>query len=151
MKVSAKSDYAIRAAVHIAAANGSRVKAEELAAAAGIPRQFLENILAELRRGGVVRARRGSEGGYELARPPTEIDVGMVLAAIGSPLADEPGAPGAGEPGLPVQPVQDVWLALRSSTRTLLERVTLADLVSGSLPDDVRRLAREERLRQTGV
>jgi Rrf2 family protein len=126
VKISAKSDYAVRAAVHLAAANGSRVKAEELSETARVPRQFLENILAELRRAGIVRAQRGSEGGYQLARPADEIHIGMVLTAIGSPLAEEnhqPGSPGS------LEGIDDMWAALCTSTRAFLEQVTLADLV----------------------
>ncbi|MDQ1520203.1 MAG: hypothetical protein QOI55_1276 [Actinomycetota bacterium] len=144
MKISAKSDYAIRAVAYLAAADGSRVKAEILAAEARIPRQFLENILAELRRAGIVRARRGSEGGYEMARPAAEVDLGMVLAAVGSPLSEiDPE-----RDGRPSASVDDVWLALQAATRTMLERVTFADLIAGSLPADVQRLARKERARQ---
>jgi Rrf2 family protein len=144
VRISAKSDYAIRAAAQLAAADGARTKAEDLAVAGDIPRQFLENILAELRRAGIVRAHRGSDGGYELALPARDIDLGMVLAAVGSPLAeietrDNGWAAGA--------PLDDVWFALQSVTRTVLERITLADLCAGSLPADLRRLAREERAR----
>ena len=145
MRVSAKSEYAIRAAVHLAAVDGARTKAEDLAAAGDIPRQFLENILAELRRAGIVRAHRGSDGGYELALRACDIDLVMVLAAVGSPLAEiEPRDNGTVAGGAPVD---DVWLALQSVTRGVLERITLADLCAGSLPADVRRLARDERAR----
>jgi Rrf2 family protein len=146
MRVSAKSDYAIRAAVHLAAAAGARVKAEELSLQAHVPRQFLENILAELRRAGIVRAHRGSEGGYQLARPAEEITVGEVLQAVGSPLAEEERSPNDAD-GEGVIAVDEVWLALRSSTRTLLRSVTLADLVAGTLPPDIRALADTERNR----
>lgn len=145
MRISAKSDYAIRAAVHLAAATG-RVKAEDLSASAQIPRQFLENILGELRRAGIVRAHRGSDGGYELARPSADIAIGSVLAAIGSPLAAEDPTPPERDGAASVD---DVWLALRSSTRSLLSRVTLADVVSGTLPHDIRALAEIERSRAT--
>jgi Rrf2 family protein len=145
MRVSAKSEYAIRAAAYLAAANGSRVKAEELSDATHIPRQFLENILGELRRAGIVRATRGAEGGYELARPANAIELGMLLAAVGSSLADHDGN-GNGEGS---SRLDDVWLALQSLTRSLLEQVTLADVVAGKMPTEVRRLARKERARRT--
>jgi Rrf2 family protein len=143
MKISAKSDYAIRAVAHLAACDGARVKADELAHRAHIPKQFLENILAELRRAGIVRAHRGSDGGYELARPANDIDIATVLAAVGSPLAD--GSDAVRDATV----VDDVWLALRSATRSVLERVTLADLVRGTLPANVRELALAERARAT--
>ena len=141
MKISAKSDYAIRAVAFLAAADGARVKADELAVEANIPKQFLENILAELRRAGIVRAHRGSDGGYELARASKDIDLATVLAAVGSPLAD--GNDAVRDPSV----VDDVWLALQSATRGVLERVTLADLVRGTLPSTVRKLALAERER----
>jgi Rrf2 family protein len=148
MRVSAKSEYAIRAAAYLAAANGSRVKAEELSDATLIPRQFLENILGELRRAGIVRATRGAEGGYELARPANAIELGMVLAAVGSSLADNEVIEANGN-GDGSYRVDDVWLALQSLTRTLLEQVTLADVVAGKMPTEVRRLARKERARRS--
>jgi Rrf2 family protein len=141
MKISAKSDYAIRAVAFLAAADGARVKADELAVEANIPKQFLENILAELRRAGIVRAHRGSDGGYELARASKDIDLSTVLAAVGSPLAD------GNEAIRDSSVVDDVWLALQSATRGVLERVTLADLVRGTLPSTVRKLALAERER----
>jgi Rrf2 family protein len=143
MKISAKSEYAVRAAVLIAAADGTRIKAEELATTANIPRQFLENILGELRRAGIVRAQRGADGGYELALPADDVDLAMVLAAVGSPLADgdQPSDDGNGVV------LDEVWVALQSATRGLLERVTLAHLVNGSLPDTVRDLVARERAR----
>jgi Rrf2 family protein len=145
VKVSAKSEYAIRAAAYLAAADGSRVKAEELSDAMRIPRQFLENILGELRRAGLVRAQRGAEGGYELARPADEIELGAVLRAVGSAIAAEEAIATYGNG---TYCVDDVWLALRSMTRSLLGQVTLADVVAGKLPTEVRRLARKERARR---
>ena len=137
MRISAKSDYAIRAAVYIAAADGRRVKAEELATETRVPRQFLENILGELRRAGIVRAHRGAEGGYALARPAGDINISMVLAAVGSPLSEDDDDLAASR----VLAVAEVWRALQHTTRTLLESVTLDDLVRGELPNDIRLLA----------
>ncbi len=147
MKVSAKSEYAIRAAAYLAAADGTRVKAEALSEAMRIPRQFLENILGELRRAGIVRALRGAEGGYELARPAHEIELGAVLRAVGSAIADTDGLERNGN-GDAEYRVDDVWLALQALTRSLLDQVTLADVVAGKMPTEVRRLARKERTRR---
>ena len=73
MRISAKADYAVRAAVELAAAPDEKpVKAERIATAQGIPLNFLENILGELRHAGVVRSHRGAEGGFRLARPQFE-------------------------------------------------------------------------------
>jgi Rrf2 family protein len=137
MRISAKSDYALRAAVYIAAAEGRRVKAEELAAETRVPRQFLENILGELRRGGVVTTHRGAEGGYALARPAGAINIAMVLNAVGSPLSEDDDDLAASR----VLAVAEMWRALQRTTRSLLESVTLEDLVRGELPDDIRVLS----------
>jgi Rrf2 family protein len=148
MKISAKSDYAVRAVAHLASAHGARVTAETLAVDADIPRQFLENILGELRRARIVRAHRGTDGGYELARPPAAVTLGSVLRAVGSPLAVEEDVPA---PLRGRHDVESVWLALRSTTRTLLDRVTFDDVVNGTLPPDVSRLAALERERGASV
>jgi Rrf2 family protein len=126
-----KSDYALRAIVLIAAAwPDAMVKADALATTASIPVRFLENILGELRRAGLIRGRRGYHGGYSLTRSPAEIDLAQVLAAVSSPLVAEPvdpgGALGHGAFG---DGVDAVWAAVDVSTRGVLERLNLADLV----------------------
>ena len=95
MRITAKADYAVRAAAELAAveANGVPVKGEVLARSQGIPQNFLENILTELRRAGIVRTRRGADGGYQLARPAAEITVADVLRAVEGPLGRGPGHP----------------------------------------------------------
>jgi Rrf2 family protein len=141
VRITAKADYAVRAAVELAAAekSGKPVKGENLARLQGIPQNFLENILTELRRSGIIRTRRGAEGGYQLARPATEITVADVLRAVEGPLAavqgirpDQLSYQGAAE-RLP-----EVWVALRSSLRDVLEHVTLADIARGRLPAVVK-------------
>jgi Rrf2 family protein len=141
MRITAKADYAVRAAAELAAveADGVPMKGELLARSQGIPQNFLENILTELRRSGIVRTRRGADGGYQLARPAAEITVADVLRAVEGPLAavqgtrpDQLSYEGAAE-HLP-----EVWVALRSSLRSVLEGVTLADLASGKLPSVVK-------------
>ena len=89
VRITAKADYAVRAAVELAAAEktGKPVKGEYLARSQGIPQNFLENILTELRRAGIIRTRRGADGGYQLARPAAEITVADVLRAVEGPLA----------------------------------------------------------------
>jgi Rrf2 family protein len=140
VRISAKADYAVRAAAELAAAesDGKPVKGEELSRAQGIPRKFLENILADLRHAGLVRARRGADGGYALTRPAEEISVADVLRAVEGPLA---AVQGARPEGLHYQGaaarLPEVWVALRANLRAVLERVTLADLASGELPDSV--------------
>jgi Rrf2 family protein len=141
MRVSAKADYAVRAAVEIAAAGGGPMKGERIAQAQGIPLKFLENILIDLRHSDLVRAQRGPEGGYWLARPAEEIAVGEVIRAVEGPLASVRGEPpeSASYAG-PAEPLQAVWIAVRANLRAVLDEVTLADVVSGELPDSVRRL-----------
>jgi Rrf2 family protein len=141
MRVTARGDYAVRAAVELAAAGGTTRKVAELAEAQEIPPRFLENILLALRRAGLVQSRRGSEGGFRLARPPDEITLADVLRAVEGPIANVQGVPPdrvryTGS----ASPLRDVWVAVRASLRVVLERVTLADVVSGALPDEVREL-----------
>ena len=135
MRVSAKADYAIRAAVELAAAGDGPVKGERIATAQEIPSNFLENILADLRNAGIVASRRGADGGYWLARAAEEISLADVIRAVDGPLANVRGVrseqlsyQGSAE-GL-----RDVWVAVRASLRGVLEQVTLADVASGDLP-----------------
>jgi Rrf2 family protein len=141
MQVSARGDYAVRAAVGLASAYPTTLSAQALAESQGMPRKFLEAVLADLRRAGIVTALRGSEGGYMLSRPPADIAVGAVLRAVDGPLAGVRGM-------RPEETVYDgtaihlsqLWVAVRSAVRGVLDEVTLAQLVSGRLPAKVRRL-----------
>jgi Rrf2 family protein len=140
MRISAKADYAVRAAAELAAASsaGRPVKGEQLASAQGIPQKFLENILGDLRSAGLVVSRRGAEGGYSLTRPPVEISVAEVLRAVEGPLAAVQGTRPEGlHYGGAAARLPEVWVALRANLRAVLERVTLADLASGDLPESV--------------
>lgn len=137
VRITAKADYAVRAAVELAAAqaSGHRMKGAEIARAQAIPRNFLENILTELRRAGIVRTRRGAEGGYELARPASRIAVADVLRAVEGPLAAVQGVqPQDLRYGGAAERLPEVWVALRASLRGVLEHVTLADVAAGRLP-----------------
>jgi len=145
MRLSARVDYALRAVVELAATNPP-VTAERLASAQAIPPKFLESILLQLRRAGIVHAQRGPEGGYWLARPADEITLADVIRVIDGPLAhirgqrpEALGYQGAAEA------LQDVWIALRASEREILELVTVADVASGELPERVRALAADPR------
>jgi len=140
VRISAKTDYAIRAVVEMAAAgaDGQLVKAEAVADAQHIPLRFLLSILNELRHAGIVDSRRGAEGGYRLAKPAYAIAIADVIRAIDGPLANVAGTrPDALELTGSAVPLRDVWVSLRSSIREVLEHVTVADVVSGSLPADV--------------
>ena len=144
MRVSAKSDYAIRAAVELAAAGDGPVKGEQIAQAQEIPPNFLENIMADLRNAGLVTSRRGADGGYWLARPAREIALADVIRAVDGPLANVRGVRseqvayrGSAEP------LRDVWIAVRASLRSVLEHVTIEDVASGKLPASVEALTRD--------
>jgi Rrf2 family protein len=144
MRISAKADYAVRAALELAAAGDGPVKGELIAEAQGIPLKFLENILQELRHAGLVRSQRGPEGGYRLGRPAAEIALGDVIRAVDGPLAAVRGErPESVDYAGPAAPLQRVWIAVRKSLRDVVEQVTLADLVSGGLPASVETLAED--------
>ncbi|MCU1494839.1 MAG: transcriptional regulator, BadM/Rrf2 family [Acidimicrobiaceae bacterium] len=142
MHISAKVDYAVRALVALAAAGGGPVAGATLAKEQDLPAKFLEGILAELRRSGIVGSQRGAEGGYRLARPAAQISVADVIRAIDGPLAEIRGErPEATAYIGATKHLQDVWIAVRASLRAVLERTTLADIANGQLPANVRRLA----------
>jgi len=145
MRISARADYAVRAAAELAAAAGvdrSPVKAEQIAQAQGIPLKFLLTILSELRHARIVQSHRGAEGGFRLARPPSEITLAEVIRAVEGPLANvhERRPEEVAYPG-PAAPLRDVWIAVRANLRAVLEEVTVADLAAGTLPSNVRELA----------
>jgi Rrf2 family protein len=141
MRVSAKADYAVRAAAELAAAEEGPVKGERLAEAQDIPLQFLEHILLELKHHGIVRARRGAKGGYWLARPADEVTIADLVRAVEGPIADvQSTPPEAIEYRGNSEHLREVWVAVRASLRSVLEEVTLADLVSGNLPPVIEEL-----------
>jgi len=145
MRVSAKADYAVRAMIELAASGASEdapAKGETIAAAQAIPVRFLENIFGELRVHGLLHSRRGSDGGYWLARSADDVTLAEVIRAVEGPLAtvhgeaaDEIDYVGGSKP------LREVWLALRANIRQVLEAVTLADVVEGSLPEPIPTLA----------
>ena len=141
MRVSAKADYAVRAAAELAAAGEGPVKGERLAEAQDIPLQFLEHILLELKHAGIVRARRGAKGGYWLARPADDITIAEIVRAVEGPIAHVQSSPPESiEYRGNAKHLQEVWIAVRASLRQVVEQVTLADLVSGELPPIVEHL-----------
>jgi Rrf2 family protein len=146
MRVTAKVDYAVRAATLLAAAQpgGGPLKGDQIGRQQQIPVKYLENILAELRLSGIVRSQRGAEGGYWLARPAGEVTVADVIRAVEGPLANVRGErpedvtypDGAGS-------LQEVWIATRAALRGVLETITLADIAAGKLPSAAARLVRD--------
>lgn len=145
MRVTAKVDYAVRAATMLATVEGEGpVKGERIGTSQDIPVKYLENILSELRQSGIVRSQRGAEGGYWLARPSDQITVADIIRAVEGPLAHVRGeraeslAYPAGTGAL-----QEVWIAVRASLRNVLEHVTLADIASGELPVAIEALTKD--------
>ncbi|MEE2031664.1 RrF2 family transcriptional regulator [Rhodococcus chondri] len=141
MHITARVDYAVRTLLELAAAGDGPAKAEGLATAQRIPHKFLEAVLADLRRGGLVNSRRGPEGGYWLARPASEISIADVIRTVEGPLASVRGErPEEVVYSGPAERLRDVWIAVRVNLRAVLEEVTLADVVADDLPAFVREL-----------
>jgi Rrf2 family protein len=145
VRVSARADYAVRAVAELAAHTEVHTSAEQIAQAQEIPQKFLQTILCDLRRGGIVVSRRGVDGGYRLGKPANEISIADVIRAVDGPLATVRGErpqdlnyPGAAEA------LRPLWVAMRASVRGVLENVTFAELASGKLPAKVRRIADSE-------
>jgi Rrf2 family protein len=142
VKVTAKADYAVRAVLVLAAADGELVKADLVAEAQSIPRHFLDNILNDLRRAGIVATQRGAEGGSRLARPAKDISIADVMRAIEGPLAAVRDVrPEALSYGGPAERLPEVWVAVRAALRGVLEHVSVADLAAGRLPKSVEKLS----------
>ena len=134
MRVSAKVDYALRAMLELAAADGL-VKAEQLATAQAIPQKFLEGILLEFRHAELVASHRGVEGGHALARPAADISVADVIRAVEGPIATVRGTrPEELEYVGRATALQPLWLELRAAMRDVLEGTTLADLRASATP-----------------
>ena len=144
MRISAKSDYAVRAMAQLAADGGTDapVKAEQVSQQQDIPLNFLLGILRELKQAHLLRSQRGPEGGYLLRRPAGEISIADVIRAVDGPLAqirdvsmNELTYDG------PAEVLPEVWMAVRQSLRSVLENVSIADLEASRLPKNVRSLA----------
>ena len=146
MRVSAKSDYALRALIEIAAQDdGAAVSAEELGRRQDIPRGFLQAILADLRRAGIVMSQRGQAGGWRLARDPDAVTVADVIRAVDGPLVSVYDVrPEAVTYNDSAKVLQLVWIAARTSLRDVFERVTLRALTEKRLPDSVLALTKDE-------
>jgi Rrf2 family protein len=144
--ISAKSDYAMRAMLVLGdAPQGSWVKTEAIAEQQHLPRKFLEAILSDLRRARLVESLRGAEGGYRLAKPASKIYVADVMRAVDGPLAEVRGLrPETLEYEGSAERLQDVWVAVRAGLRAVLERVSVADVSSGTMPEAVQAMIRDE-------
>ena len=144
MQISAKTDYAVRALLLLASRSPDLVKVDVLTQQQLLPRKFVEAILSELRRAGLVRSQRGADGGYALARPATEITIGAVIRVVDGPLAEVRGL----RPHETVytgvaQHLPDVWVAMRASLRAVLDETTLQAVLTGNLPAHVQKMAQD--------
>jgi Rrf2 family protein len=143
MRVTAKADYAVRAAIELAVSGDGPIKGDRIAQAQEIPLKFLENILLELRHAGLVRSQRGAEGGYWLAKPADEITLAEVIRSVEGPIANVRGeGPQDVEYFGSAEKLQEVWIAVRANLRSVLEAVTVGDVARGELPKIVQKLAR---------
>lgn len=143
MRISARADYAVRAALQLAAStDAGPVKAEAIAATQEIPHKFLEGILNDMRRGGLVVSQRGGNGGYRLARPAEFISIADVIRIVDGPLVSVRGVrpPELSYSG-PAASLLPLWVALRANVRQILDGVSLADVAAARLPDEVATLS----------
>ncbi|MCX4547092.1 Rrf2 family transcriptional regulator [Streptomyces sp. NBC_01565] len=143
MRISARADYAVRAALQLAASqDDGPVKAEAIADAQDIPHKFLEGILNDMRRGGLVLSQRGGNGGYRLAKPAQSISIADVIRIVDGPLVSVRGVrpPDLSYTG-PAESLLPLWIALRANVREILDGVSLADVASSDLPPVVSALA----------
>ena len=143
MYISAKVDYALRALCELAAADGP-VTSERLATSQKLPPKFLESILNNMRRAELITSQRGAEGGYRLSRSASEITVADVIRRLDGPLAEVRGLrPEAAVYEGAAETLQDVWVAVRASLRSVLEVVTVEDIVSGTLPSSISKMIQD--------
>jgi Rrf2 family protein len=153
VRISARVDYAVRAAVELAAVAPESLTSDRIAQAQGIPARFLQAILGDLQHARLVTSQRGREGGYRLALPPTEVSIARVMRVEQGFLAEVHGQrpedveyPGA------AAPLAHVWVAAREAYRRVLENVTLADVVAGHMPPQVAEMIElESAWRSFGV
>ncbi|WP_330455697.1 Rrf2 family transcriptional regulator [Streptomyces sp. NBC_00820] len=139
MRISAKADYAVRAALQLAAAgDAGPLKAEVIAEAQAIPHKFLEGILNDMRRGGLVLSQRGAGGGYRLAKPAASISIADVIRVVDGPLVSvqDVRPPDLSYSG-PATSLLPLWIALRVNVRQILDGTSLAHVVSAQLPAEV--------------
>jgi Rrf2 family protein len=141
--ISAKAEYAVRALLVLAVDPENKpIPGEAIARSQGMPVKFVENTLVELRRTGLVASQRGASGGFKLGRPASRITIADVVRAVDGPLAEVRGdRPENAIYEGPAEHLQTVWVATRASLRSVLEHVTLADVVSGKIPKRIAKLA----------
>lgn len=145
MDISARTEYAIRAMLTLARASSSGagpVSVDALATAQDLPRKFLEAIVGDLRRAGLVTSTRGARGGYSLTGDASRISLGDVFRAVDGPLAEVRGLrPHETRYEGVAEHLPTVWVAVRASLRQVLDETSLAQVLSGDLPANVQVLA----------
>lgn len=146
MRVSTKSDYALRALIEIARRDDGRpVSAEELGRTQEIPRNFLQAILADLRRADIVVSQRGQSGGWRMAKKPADVSVADVIRAVDGPLVSVYGVrPESVTYSGSAEVLQKVWIAARHSLRSVFENVSMADLAESSLSTAIEELTHDQ-------
>ena len=139
MQVTAKIDYALRALVEMASRPDEMLSRDDLAQAQSIPTRYLESILLQLRQSGLVMGRRCAKGGYVLGRAALDISVADVSRSVDGPLAMVQGVrpEQASYEGSAVA-IGDLWVAVRAAMRSVMEHVTIQDLVDQQLPGHVQ-------------
>lgn len=150
MRVSTKSDYALRALIELAAEQGDKaITADELGRRQDIPHGFLQSILGDLRKAGILLAQRGQSGGWRMARPADEVTIADVIRAVDGPLVSVYGVrPESVEYNGRAEVLKPIWVAARDALREVLEAVTIAQLTSAELPESViRRTEHDEAWR----
>lgn len=142
MEISARTMYGLRALVTMAGMRTDQpTSIQTIADVEELPAKFLEGIMADLKRGGFLRSRRGPNGGYVLARPPSEITLLEVIRHLDGPVAPLPYEDkSAGDtPTRRQRAFWPVWTEIRESTLRILERHTIqsiADAVGETQGDD---------------
>ena len=137
MRLSAKSEYAIKALLDLALhASGDLQPIQDIAARQGIPQRYLEQVLLGLKRAGFLLSRRGSAGGYRLGKPPDQITVGAVLRAVEGTEGDQAARGTRRVPSDDVGDLAQLWREIDEAVSSVIDRLTLEDL---------RRRAEEQR------
>jgi len=127
VKLSIKSDYAARAVLGLAKhyASGSALRVDDLAAEQQLPSNYLVQILIELKAQGIARSLRGKEGGYMLAKPPSDITLADVLHAVHGTVFDTPALSNAESP----PELRRAWQKLQQALETTAGAITFQQLL----------------------
>ncbi len=144
MHISARVDYAVRAMLEIAAAHPERLSRDEIASRQGLPTRYLEPILRDLSKHRLLESQRGVAGGYVLAREADGITVADVARAVDGPLAlvAQQRPEHVAHTG-PAEHLGELWVGLRAAIRSVMDHVSIEDLLTGVMPDELQTLIDE--------